>query len=326
MQRRPGGVTFAGVRTVRGSGATRAFTILACLALLGACSSASSVGSSSVLDDDAITIGSFDFPESELLAEIYAQALTQEGFTVIRSFDLGPRELVMPALQEGLIELVPEYAGSALAFVEGVPTSDERSTERALREALSRRNLRIVTTAPAQDQNAFAVTATTARKFGLRFLSDLATTGGSLRLGGPEECPDRPLCMKGLEDTYGIRFASFVSLDAGGPLTVQALHQGFVDVGLLFTTSAALEGGDLVQLADDRHLQPAENVVAVLRPEVSTRFGPGVTDALRTVSAPLTTEALRELNAEVQDGRSVADVAASWVGAHLPPAAMTRQG
>jgi osmoprotectant transport system substrate-binding protein len=125
--------------------------------------------------------------------------------------------------------------------------------------------------------------------------------------------------MKGLEDVYGVRFASFVPLDAGGPLTVQALRQGFVDVGLLFSTSAALEGGDLVQLADDRHLQPAENVVAVLRPEVLARFGPGVTRALRAVSSPLTTEALRGMNAEVQQGRSLTAVAAGWVAAHPPP-------
>jgi osmoprotectant transport system substrate-binding protein len=293
-------------------------TILACLALLGACSTAWPVDVGSVLGDDAITIGSFDFPESELLAEIYAEALTRGGFTIIRSFDLGPRELVMPALQEGLIELVPEYEGSALAFLGGVPSPSERSTGRALQAALGRRNLQIVAAAPAEDQNAFAVTVATARKFDLRSLSDLASTGGVLRLGGPEECPVRPLCMKGLEDVYGVRFASFVSLDAGGPLTVQALHQGFVDVGLLFTTSGALEGGDLVQLADDRHLQPAENVVTVLRSEVLTRFGPGVTDALMAVTAPLTTEALRRLNAEVQDGRSIADVAASWVEAHPP--------
>jgi len=292
---------------------------LACLLIAGACTRSPAPAPASILTDDAITIGSFDFPESELLAEIYAQALTRAGFNVDRSFDLGPRELVMPALQEGLLELVPEYEGSALAFVGGVPTSGERSTERALRAALAPRSLRIVAAAPAEDQNAFAVTAATARKFGLRSVSDLATTGGVLRLGGPEECPARPLCMKGLEDVYGVRFASFVPLDAGGPLTVQALRQGFVDVGLLFTTSPALESGDLVHLRDDRHLQPADNVVAVARAEVLTRFGPGVTRALEAVSSPLTTEALRRLNTQVQDGRSISDVAAAWVGSHPAP-------
>jgi osmoprotectant transport system substrate-binding protein len=293
--------------------------LLACALIAGACTRASAPAPAAVLADDAITVGSFDFPESELLAEIYAQALTRAGFKVDRSFDVGPRELVMPALQEGLLELIPEYEGSALAFIGGVPTSGERATKRALRSALAPRRLQIAAVAPAEDQNTFAVTAATARKFDLRSLSDLATTGGVLRLGGPEECPDRTLCMKGLEDVYGVRFASFVPLDAGGPLTVQALRQGFVDVGLLFTTSAALVGGDLVHLSDDRRLQPAENVVAVAHAEVLTRFGSGVTRALEAVSSPLTTEALRGLNAQVQGGRSIPDVAAAWVASHPAP-------
>ena len=122
--------------------------------------------------------------------------------------------------------------------------------------------------------------------------------------------------MRGLEDVYGIRFAGFVPLDTGGPLTVQALRQGFVDVGLLFTSSAALESGDLVELRDDRHLEPADHVVPVIRPEVLRRFGTGVTEALAAVTSPLTTADLRRMNAQVQDGRSIADVAAAWVGAH----------
>ena len=203
--------------------------LLACFLIAGACTRSPALAPASVLTDDAITVGSFDFPESELLAEIYAQALTRAGFKVDRSFDLGPRELVMPALQEGLIELVPEYEGSALAFIGGKPTSSERATERALGSALAPRRLRIVAAAPAEDQNTFVVTRLTARRFGLSRLSDLATTGAALRLGGPVECPDRPLCMKGLEEVYRARFASFVSLDAGGPLTIRALREGFVD-------------------------------------------------------------------------------------------------
>ena len=290
---------------------------IACALLLGACTRGSSAtGGAAVLGDDAITVGSYDFPESELLAEIYAQALTRAGFSVRRDFDLGPRELVLPAMQRGLIELVPEYQGSALEFLGGVPSADEAATQAALLAALAARHLRGLPAAPAQDQNAFVVTDATARRLHLRDLSDLARTGGTLRLGGPEECADRPLCMRGLEDVYGIRFASFVPLDTGGPLTVQALRQGFVDVGLLFTSSAALESSDLVELRDDRHLEPAEHIVPVIRPEVLQRFGTGVAEALAAVTTQLTTADLRRMNAQVQDGRSIADVAAAWVAAH----------
>ena len=301
-----------------GDGARRRLGVaIACALLLGACTRGSSTtGGAAVLGDDAITVGSFDFPESELLAEIYAQALARAGFTVERDFDLGPRELVLPAMQRGLVELVPEYQGSALAFLGGVPSADGATTQAALLAALAARHLRGLPAAPAQDQNAFVVTDATARRLHLRDLSDLARTGGALRLGGPEECADRPLCMRGLEDVYGIRFAGFVPLDTGGPLTVQALRQGFVDVGLLFTSSAALESSDLVELRDDRHLEPAEHIVPVIRPEVLQRFGTGVAEALAAVTTQLTTADLRRMNAQVQDGRSIADVAAAWVAAH----------
>ena len=289
------------------------------VALLSGCTRGSGpTGNAAVLTDDAITVGSFDFPENELLAEIYAQALVRASFTVKRDFDLGPRELVLPAMQRGLIELVPEYQGSALEFLGGVPSANASATQAALLETLAARGLLGLPAAPAQDQNAFVVTDATARRLHLHELSDLATTGGSLRLGGPEECADRPLCMRGLQDVYGIRFASFVPLDTGGPLTVQALRQGFVDVGLLFTSSAALEGGDLLELTDDRRLEPSEHIVPVIRPEVLQRFGSGVAEALATVTTPLTTGDLRRMNAEVQNGRSIAEVAAAWVAAHPP--------
>lgn len=307
-------------RNRRGDRARRRLGVaIVVVALLGACTRGSGpTGGSAVLTDGAITVGSFDFPESELLAEIYAQSLARAGFSVDRNFDLGPRELVLPAMQRGLVELVPEYQGSALEFLGGVPSADASATQTALLAALAARGLRGLPAAPAQDQNAFVVTDSTARRLHLRELSDLATTGGTLRLGGPEECADRRLCMRGLEDVYGIRFASFVPLDTGGPLTVQALRQGFVDVGLLFTSSAALEGGDLLELTDDRRLEPSEHIVPVIRPELLQRFGGGVARALATVTSPLTTGDLRRMNAEVQSGRSIAEVAAAWVAAHPP--------
>ena len=238
-------------RRNRRAGAVRVLlgAAIAC-ALLGACTHGSSAtGGAAVLGDDAITVGSYDFPESELLAEIYAQALERAGFTVERDFDLGPRELVVACDATRARRAGARVPGQRAASSSAACRARTRRRRRRRSSRRSRaRGLRGLPAAPAQDQNAFVVTDSTARRLHLRDLSDLATTGGTLRLGGPEECADRPLCMRGLEDVYGIRFAGFVPLDAGGPLTVQALRQGFVDVGLLFTSSAALESGDLVEL------------------------------------------------------------------------------
>jgi osmoprotectant transport system substrate-binding protein len=267
----------------------------------------------SALDDDAITVGSFNFSESVLLAELYAQALEGHGYRVERQLDLGPRELVMPALVRGLVELVPEYAGSALAFFGGSPGSGEAETHDHLGTVLADRGIVALAPSPAEDQNGFVVTRATADRYGLRALSDLGPHAHLMALGGPTECLVRPLCLGGLQRVYGLRFADFLPLDTGGPLTLDAILRGTVDVGLMFTTDGSIERRGLVLLSDDRGLQPAENVVPVLRAEVLERLGAAVEDILDAVSAALTTRTLRGLNAAVQDGQSPRDVARQWL-------------
>ncbi|MGH7542092.1 MAG: glycine betaine ABC transporter substrate-binding protein [Gemmatimonadota bacterium] len=266
-----------------------------------------------ILGDDAITIGSFDFPESVLLAELYGQAIGSRGIPVHRELAIGPRELVMPALQRGLIELIPEYSGSALAFLGGSVSRDPGVTLDRLRAELSLRGLRPLAPAPAQNQNGFAVTASTAEELGLRTLSDLVPHAPTLRFGGPPECALRPLCLEGLEDTYGLRFDDVVTLDAGGPLTLQALHNEFVDVALLFSSDGALDDPRLVLLEDDRGLQPPERIVPVLHARALDRFGALVSPALDAVSGRLTTEELRTMNAAVASGREPAEIARAWL-------------
>lgn len=271
----------------------------------------------SALDDDAITVASFNFPESVLLAELYAQALEGAGYRVERELDLGTRELVAPAIIRGLVELVPEYSGSALEFVAGPGSAspDPAVTSAALAEELAHRGIVALRPSPAEDRNGFVVTAETAEEHGLQTVSDLARVSEGLILGGPPECPTRPLCLLGLQDTYGARFGRFIPLDEGGPLTVAALRSGDIDVGLLFTSDGAIEANDLVLLEDDLHLQPAENVTPVLRPEVLERFGDGVAEVLDAVSADLTTEDLRAMNAAVSAGHTPAEVAQTWLTA-----------
>jgi osmoprotectant transport system substrate-binding protein len=269
-----------------------------------------------VLDDDAITIGSFNFPESVLLAELYALALERAGYDVVRELDLGPREFVAPAVIRGLVELVPEYSGSALEFLELTASPDPETTHAQLVEALADHGLTALAPAPAEDRNAFAVTAETAAELGVRTLSELVPFSPDLTFGGPPECPSRPLCLLGLERAYGMQIGEFVPLDEGGPLTVAALRTGEIDVALLFSSAGAIQTNGFVVLEDDGQLQPAENVTPVIQLEVLERFGDGVAETLDAISAELSTLDLRRMNAAVAGGASPRSVAGRWLEEH----------
>jgi osmoprotectant transport system substrate-binding protein len=265
----------------------------------------------------AITIASFNFPESELLAQIYGQALARKGYPVRLVLDAGPRELVEPALMKGLVQLVPEYAGSALAFLtlnRQPGSSDEGATHDALVREFARRGILALSQSPAQDANGIAVSAATAERYGLQTISNLKGVAGLLRFGGPPECPQRPYCLLGLERTYGLHFQDFYGLDTGGPLTVGALQSGEIDVGLLFTTNPVFSEHRLVLLVDDGDLQPAENVTPVIRQDVVERYGSGLVAVISMVSSLLTTDGLRALNRRVEvEGISTARVALEWL-------------
>ena len=141
--------------------------------------------------------------------------------------------------------------------------------------------------AAAQNTNAIVVRAATAARYGLRSIADLARVAPRLAFGGPPECPGRAYCLPGLKQAYGLRFKSFIPLDAGGPLTLQALTEGNVDVALLFSTDPSISARHLVVLADDRGLQPAENITPLVSRDVVARYGAGLVAALNAVSARL---------------------------------------
>lgn len=266
--------------------------------------------------DDAITVASFDFPESRLLAEVYGAALRSRDIPVELALGLGPRELVEPALARGLVELVPEYSGTALEFLslgEVDPSADVATTHRALTETLSEGRLEALAPAPAQTANAVVVTRATADRHGLQTISDLAPIARELTFGGPPECPSRPFCLRGLRETYGLDFADFVSLDTGGPLTLEALTDSAVDVALLFTTDPRIVSDDLVPLVDDRGLQPSENVTPVVHRTVRSRFGPDTVALVDAVSARLTTAELQALNGRLAAGEHAEDIAKRWI-------------
>ena len=292
----------------------------ACLALGLACTSCTAPGNPGAAASSGrpvITVGSFNFPESALLAYLYAGALSARGYPVRVLPDLGSRELVDPALMTGLVQVVPEYAGSALEFVsvgQVHGTASVAVTVSALDKWMEARGVIVARPAAAQDSNAIVVTAATASRYRLHDVSDLAAVAPRLIFGGPPECPERLYCLAGLRHAYGLRFRSFVGLDAGGPLTRQALLAGDIDVALLFTTDPAIRERHLVVLTDDRRLQPAENVVPVLRQATAQRYGTGLVTTLDAVSARLSGHTLLALDAQVElDGGEPLTVADHWL-------------
>jgi len=292
-----------------------------CLALVMACAACTTSGGRGPPKPSAgravITVGSFDFPESVLLAYLYAGELNVRGYTVRVLPDLGSRELVDPALMTGLVQLVPEYTGSALEFVSlgrVHATASVAATARALAISMAARGIVTGRPAAAQDGNAIVVTAATAARYRLRTISDLARVAPRLVFGGPPECPERPYCLPGLQQAYGLGFRAFAALDAGGPLTRQALESGDISVALLFTTDPAIQARHLVVLADNRGLQPAENVIPALRRATADRYGTGLLAALNAVSARLSTPVLVALDAQVElDGLAPRVVAGRWL-------------
>lgn len=269
---------------------------------------------------DAVTVAAFGFTESRVLAELYAQAMEAKGIPVNRALDLASREVVEPALEQGVVDFVPEYSGTALEFLNraaGQATSDAAATYGLLRAAFSTRGVVTLDPAPAQDQNALAVTRQTAVRRGLSTVSDLASVDHDMVFGAPPECPERRFCLAGLIAVYGLAFREFRALDAGGPLTLGALEGNEIDVGLMFTTSPAIATSDLVLLRDDKGLQPAENVVPVVRASVLERHGDRLSEAVNAVSRLLTTDELIELNRRVDvDGATPADAAGAWLARH----------
>src|SRR5918999_85001 len=265
-----------------------------------------------------IQLASFDFRESELLGEVYGQALGQHGYPVEQVVQLGSREVVAPALEQGKVDMVPEYQGSALNFLndrDRVATADPDLTHARLEQAFAPRGVSVLAYAPAQDRNGFVVTGDLARRHGLEKLSDLAPLAPQLSIGGPPECPVRPLCLEGLQDIYELRFARFKPMPTRD-VTAAELDSGEIDVGMLDTTNPHLIGNDLVLLEDDRRLQPAENVVPVIRREVLDVYGPALVRLCNAVSAKLTTAELTRLNLQVAEGQPAAEAASAWLRAH----------
>lgn len=268
------------------------------------------------LDPNRIRVASFDFPEGRLLAELYGQRLRAAGFAVDVLDGLGTRELVQPALRQGLVDVVIDYTGSLLAYAGG-SRADTHGTPEEVHAALVRRlsglDLTVLPFAGAEDANGFAVRADVARAHQLTKVSDLAPLAGRLTFGGPPECASRPYCLAGLTEVYGLRFAA-VRPQPSRAATATALASGEIDVGMLETTYGRLGDRRVTMLLDDRNLQPRENVVPVVRSELVRRYGARLTGPLDEISDRLGTALLIRLNRlAAVDPAGPANVAARYL-------------
>jgi osmoprotectant transport system substrate-binding protein len=245
---------------------------------------------------DTIVVGSANFPENVLLADIYAGALTAKGVKASTKLNIGSREVYVPALKDGSIDLIPDYTGNLLAYLKKNPpevTSDDVYS--ALTTSLPT-NLTVLDQSTAEDKDAVVVTKDTASKYKLSSIADLAPVGKDIVLGGPPEWKTRSTGVPGLKSKYGITFKSYKVLDAGGPLTINALKQGRIQAGDVFTTDPNILSEGWVALADPKNLFAAQNVVPLINKAKATAT---VTGALNAVSAKLTTPVLADLVKQV---------------------------
>jgi osmoprotectant transport system substrate-binding protein len=253
------------------------------------------------------------FAENQIVAEMYAQVLEDAGYAVERQLHLRSRETSQSALEAGQIDVKPEYLSSLLLFLDpnAEASADAAEVARQNAQLLRPRGVAVLTPSSAEDSNQFVVNAETAERYDLTTMSSLVPVADQLTFGGPPECPVRPLCLPGLDRVYEIAFNDFTPLDAGGPMTVDALRRDEVQVGLLFSTDPRIEQNGFVPLVDDRRLQDAENVTPVIRSE---KLNDEVRALLDAVSARLSTEEMTELVGQVViEGRDVTTVATGFL-------------
>jgi osmoprotectant transport system substrate-binding protein len=260
-------------------------------------------------------VAAYDFAENQILAAVYAAGIRRAGLPVAVQSGVGTREVVEPALEQGVVDVVVDYLGTALDFVEPAGTARRATADglhAALGTALGPRGVTVLGYAAAEDQNGFAVSAAFAAAHQLTRLSDLVPLAAGLTFGGPPECRDRPLCLPGLRDVYGLRFGTEQTVPSRAA-TVEELVAGEIDVGLLETTDARLGSAPVVLLADDRALQPHENVVPLVRTAVLDRWGNRLRTALDETSARLTSQEVVALNRAVDvDGLTPQEAARQW--------------
>jgi osmoprotectant transport system substrate-binding protein len=254
-----------------------------------------------------VTVGSESFAEAQIVGEMYAQVLENAGYEVKRQLNIEAREIRLPAMESGAIDIAPDYVATLLSVID--PEADlsgsAEDLAQSLEAPLSEMGLTLLEPSNVIDTNAFVVKQETIDEFSLTTVSDLAGVAEDMTLGAPTECPRRPFCIPGLKEVYGVEFGDFKALEYGA--TITALAQDEIDVGLLFSTDGAIAENNFVVLEDDKGLQSADNITPLVREEILTAE---IEQLLNEVSAAIETDAITELNrranVEVEDAADLA--------------------
>jgi osmoprotectant transport system substrate-binding protein len=292
---------------------TRLLMGAAALTMLGTLSTAATASAAS---KPTIIIGSTNFEEQAIVANLYGDVLKHAGYPVTIEPALGTRAVVVPALEKGQIDLEADYAGSLVNFLNNgnsTPKADNLSTAiPSLKSSLGKFGVTVLSPAPALDTNVFVVTKATAKKDHLTTISSLKPYASKFVLGGPPECPTNAGCLPGLEKTYGLKFSSFKPTDEAGPISVAALKNGDVQVVELFSSDGNVVTNNFVALTDNKHLESADYITPVIRRSVDT---PAVAKIINAVSAKLTTAQISKLNILVTGAQKEqpAAVAQAWL-------------
>ncbi|QCP05546.1 ABC transporter substrate-binding protein [Brevibacterium sp. CS2] len=259
---------------------------------------------------DTIVIGSQAYYSNEIIAEAYAQALEAAGESVDRQYQIGQREVYLPEIEAGEIDLFPEYSGPLLQYWESdTPARQGEEVYSALQEAMPD-GLRALAQAPATDQDSYVVTREFAEQHDLTTIADLAEVDEDLTLGANSEAENRPNGPQGIKEAYGIDVGFSPIEDSGGPLTVKALEDGDIQLAIVYTADPSITENDLVVLEDPEGLFLTSQVVPIAGENVSEDAAAVVDE----VSAALTTEALRDLNARsVTDELPSSTIAGDWL-------------
>lgn len=260
--------------------------------------------------DAAIVVGSQDYYSNEIIAEIYAQTLEAEGYTVDRHMRIGPRDVYLPEIEAGAIDVFPEYSGNLLQYWRPDTPARQADQVQVELQAAAPGGLRVLHAAPASDQDSYTVTREFAERWNLRTIDDLSSVTEPMVLGANSEAEQRPYGPTGLKALYGVTIGFTPIEDSGGALTVKALRDGDIQLANIYTADPAIATHDLVTLEDPRGLFLASNVV----PLVSERLSDDAVQALNAISAKLTSEDLIALNARsVNEGLPAHVLAAQWL-------------
>ncbi|GED00199.1 putative amino acid ABC transporter, substrate binding protein [Kocuria varians] len=266
---------------------------------------------------DTVTVGSADFPESQVVAELYAGVLRDAGVSVETKPGIGAREAYVGAVKDGSVDVVPDYSGNLLLFADkNAKAASAQDIMKALPTALDGQKLSVLDASKAEDKDALVVTQATAEKYHLKSIEDLSSVCGELVMAGPPEFQERAYGTSGLKQRYDCSFKSFQPInDGGGPLTVQALTKGDAQVADIFTTTPAIQDQKLVVLEDPKDNFIAQQVLPLTAPD---RLPQKAVDALNEFSAKLTTEDLIDLNRKVSGDaqQNPADAAKQWLSDH----------